>query len=98
MSNFARPVDCTKYAKKGLRMTEINGATPGPMLESDTKEIRRITHDINNALEIIVQASYLVNTTALTDQAKEWMKLLDHGLRQATDVNRQLRDFVLSRR
>ena len=79
-------------------MTEINGATPGPMLESDTKEIRRITHDINNALEIIVQASYLVNTTALTDQAKEWMKLLDHGLRQATDVNRQLRDFVLSRR
>jgi hypothetical protein len=78
-------------------MTEINGAIPAPMPESDAKEIRRITHDINNALEIIVQASYLVNTTALSDQAKEWMKLLDHGLRQATELNRQLRDFVLSR-
>jgi hypothetical protein len=68
-----------------------------PMLESDAKEIRRIAHDVNNALEIIVQASYLVNTTALSDQAKEWMKLLDHGLRQAADLNRQLREFVLSR-
>lgn len=78
-------------------MTEIDGAPPAPMLESDAKEIRRITHDINNALEILVQASYLVNSTALTDQAKEWMKLLDHGLRQATDLNRQLRDFVHNR-
>jgi hypothetical protein len=33
---------------------------------------------MNNALEIIVQASYLVNSTALSDQAKEWMTLLDH--------------------
>ncbi len=63
----------------------------------DAKEIRRITHDINNALEIIVQASYLVNMTELSDQAKEWMKLLDTGLRQAADLNRQMRDFVRAR-
>ncbi len=75
-------------------MTETTGATPVPMLQSDAKEIRRITHDLNNALEIIVQASFLVNTTALSDQAKEWMKLLDQGVRQATDLNRQMRDFV----
>jgi hypothetical protein len=83
--------------RKGLGMTEKNAATQTPMLQSDAKEIRRITHDINNALEIIIQANYLVNTTALTDQAKEWMKLLDHGLRQATDLTRQLREFVHSR-
>jgi hypothetical protein len=75
-------------------MTDTTGATPPPMLQSDAKEIRRITHDMNNALEIIVQASYLVNTTALSDQAKEWMKLLGQGMRQATDLNRQMRDFV----
>ena len=65
-------------------MTETTGAAPTPMLQSDATEIRRITHDLNNALEIIVQASYLVNSTALSDQAKEWMKLLDQGLQQAT--------------
>jgi hypothetical protein len=78
-------------------MTETDGATPTPLLQSDAKEIRRITHDINNALEIIVQASYLVNSTELSDQAKEWMKLLDQGIQQATALNRELRDFVRMR-
>lgn len=77
-------------------MTEAAGNRP-PIEESDAREMRRITHDINNALEIIVQASYLVNTTELTDSAKEWMKLLDHGLRQATDLNRQMRELIHSR-
>ena len=76
-------------------MTETNGVTP--LLQDDAKEIRRITHDMNNALEIIVQASYLVNTTALSDQAREWMKLLDQGVQQATGLNRDLREFVRMR-
>ena len=76
-------------------MTETNGATP--LLQEDAKEIRRITHDMNNALEIIVQASYLVNTTALSDQAREWMNLLDQGIRQATGLNREMREFVRMR-
>ena len=76
-------------------MTETNGATP--LQQDDAKEIRRITHDMNNALEIIVQASYLVNTTDLSDPAREWMKLLDQGIQQATGLNREMRDFVRMR-
>jgi hypothetical protein len=76
-------------------MTETKDVPP--MLEQDAKEIRRITHDMNNALEIIVQASYLVNTTALSDQAKDWMKLLDQGVQQATGLNRQMRELVRMR-
>ena len=78
-------------------MTETNSATPAPLPQELAKEIRRITHDINNALEIIVQASYLVNSTGLSEQVVEWMKLLDQGVRQATDLNRQLRELVLRR-
>jgi hypothetical protein len=76
-------------------MTEMNGATP--LLQEDAKEIRRITHDMNNALEIIVQASYLVNTTDLSEQAREWMKLLDQGIQQATGLNQEMREFVRMR-
>jgi hypothetical protein len=76
-------------------MTESNG--PSRLTPEDAKEIRRITHDINNALEVIVQASYLVNMTELSDQAKDWMRLLDTGVQQATDLNRQMRDFVRAR-
>jgi hypothetical protein len=78
-------------------MTETSGATLPPLLQADAMEIRRMTHDMNNALEILVQASYLVNTTALSDQAREWMKLLDLGIQQATDLNRELREFVRMR-
>lgn len=78
-------------------MTETGSATPAPLSQEDAKEIRRITHDINNALEIIVQASYLVNTTELSEPAREWMKLLDQGLRQATELNREMREFVRAR-
>jgi hypothetical protein len=35
-----------------------------------------------------------VNSTELSNQAKEWMKLLDQGVRQATDLNRAMREFV----
>ncbi|MDQ1693509.1 MAG: hypothetical protein QOH85_1044 [Acidobacteriaceae bacterium] len=76
-------------------MTESNG--PSRLTSDDAKEIRRITHDINNALEVILQASYLVNMTELSEQAKGWMKLLDTGVQQATDLNRQMRDFVRAR-
>jgi hypothetical protein len=76
-------------------MTESNG--PSRLTSEDAKEIRRITHDINNALEVILQASYLVNMTELSEQAKGWMKLLDTGVQQATDLNRQMRDFVRAR-
>jgi hypothetical protein len=78
-------------------MTETSGATLPPLLQADAMEIRRMTHDMNNALEILVQASYLVNTTALSDQAREWMKLLDLGIQQATGLNRELREFVRMR-
>ena len=76
-------------------MNEANG--PAPLAQEDATELRRITHDINNALEIIVQASYLVNTTELSEPAKEWMKLLDQGVRQATERNREMREYVLMR-
>src|SRR3954453_14665611 len=78
-------------------MTETGSAMPTPLLQADAKEMRRITHDINNALEIIVQAAYLVNSTELSDQAKEWMKLLDQGIEQATTLNREMREFVRMR-
>jgi hypothetical protein len=58
------------------------------------KEMRRLLHDMNNALEIIIQASYLVSTLPLSDDGKEWLKLLNQGVNQATTINLQLRDAI----
>jgi hypothetical protein len=58
------------------------------------KEIRRLLHDMNNALEIIIQATYLVGTLEITDDGRQWVKLLEQGVDQAARLNRELRDFV----
>ncbi|MGI8770566.1 MAG: hypothetical protein ACR2JE_03950 [Acidobacteriaceae bacterium] len=80
-------------------MTESELSRYGPeqtITAADATEMRRLSHDLNNALEIIVQASYLVNMTELSDPAKDWMKLLDQGLRQAAELNKELRNYILS--
>ena len=58
------------------------------------KEMRRLLHDMNNALEIIIQASYLVGTLPLSDDGRQWLKLLDQGVQQAATLNRNLRDVI----
>ena len=57
-------------------------------------EIRRLTHDLSNALEILVQTSYLLGLAELEEPASEWLKMLDGGVTRAIDLNAQLRNFV----
>jgi hypothetical protein len=60
------------------------------------REIRRLSHDLSNALEIIVQANYLLNAMSHDEAAKQWIQLLDNGVVQATDINRSLRDYIVA--
>ncbi len=62
--------------------------------EVEAKEMRRLLHDFNNALEVIVQANYLVGTADLPDDVRQWVKLLDQGVQQAATLNRELREYI----
>lgn len=57
-------------------------------------EIRKLSHDLSNALEIIVQTSYLLGTTELKSPASDWLKLLEGGVQKALDLNGALRTYV----
>ncbi len=57
-------------------------------------EIRRLAHDLSNALEIIVQTSYLLNMAELKEPASEWLRMLDTGVNKALDLNLQLREYI----
>ena len=57
-------------------------------------EIRRLAHDLSNALEIIVQTSYLLNMAELKEPANEWLRMLDSGVSKALDLNLQLREYI----
>ncbi len=58
-------------------------------------EIRRMVHDLSNALEIIVQTHYLLKMGKLDDQTLQWLTMMDTGVKQATEISGGLRKYVL---
>ncbi len=57
-------------------------------------EIRRLAHDLSNALEIIVQTSYLLNMADLKEPASDWLHMLDSGVTKALELNQELREYI----
>jgi hypothetical protein len=71
---------------------------PSPTAESIPEElaieIRGMAHDLSNALEIIVQTSYLLSTAELKEPASNWLGMLDSGVAKALDINQALRTYI----
>ena len=57
-------------------------------------EIRRLAHDLSNALEIIVQTSYLLSMAELKEPATDWLRMMDSGVNKALELNLQLREYI----
>jgi hypothetical protein len=81
--------------KDSLSSSESNESKiPAPLAE----QIRRLSHDLSNALEVIMQTNYLLGMGGDTasEESGKWREMLDRGVMQATQINRELRDFVRS--
>ncbi len=59
-------------------------------------EIRKMAHELSNALEIIVQTSYLLGTTEMKEPASNWLRMMEGGVQKAMDINLALRTYVKS--
>ena len=57
-------------------------------------EIRRLAHDLSNALEIIVQTSFLLSTAELKEPASDWLGMLNSGVDKALEINLALRQYI----
>lgn len=60
------------------------------------EEIRRLSHDLSNALEIILQTSYLLGITESgpIEDSRKWREMLDQAVQQAAKINRDLREYI----
>jgi len=56
--------------------------------------MRKLAHDLSNALEIIVQTSYLLSTVEMKEPATDWLRMLDNGVQKALDINLALRTYI----
>lgn len=64
-----------------------------PSITSEqVQEIRRLAHDLSNALEVVIQTSFLLGTVELDENARQWFAMLDKGVKQATEINQKLRE------
>lgn len=75
-------------------MTENSLKTTGSIPPEISTELRRIMHDLSNALEIVLQAGYLLTTAETEEPVKEWIGLLDGGAQQALGIHRELREYI----
>ena len=57
-------------------------------------EVRRLAHELSNALEIIVQTSYLLSMAELKEPATDWLRMLESGVHKALDTNLKLREYI----
>ncbi|WP_348267452.1 hypothetical protein P8936_17090 [Edaphobacter paludis] len=74
-------------------LSQNGGSTP-QIPEDLAIEIRKLAHDLSNALEIIVQTSYLLSTTEMKEPASDWLRMLDGGVQKALDLNGALRNYI----
>jgi hypothetical protein len=65
-----------------------------PISEELALEMRRLAHDLSNALEVIVQTSYLLSMAELKEPASDWLRMLDSGVQKALDINLELRETI----
>lgn len=81
------------------RMNNAEPASESKIPSQLAEQIRRLSHDLSNALEVILQTNYLLGMTegdAASEDGRKWREMLDQGVMQATQINRQLRDYVRS--
>jgi hypothetical protein len=74
--------------------TPSQGTNVEKIPEDISVEMRRIAHDLSNALEIIVQTSYLLSTAELKEPASDWLRMLDGGVEKALKLNLSLRTYI----
>jgi nitrogen-specific signal transduction histidine kinase len=57
-------------------------------------ELRTLAHDLSNALETIVQATYLITQAGPPEQSRRWVQLIDQASQEAVRINSKLREIM----
>jgi hypothetical protein len=73
-------------------------------MEHESKELagetiarlRTLAHDLSNAIENVMQGSYLLAQSRLDDQSQRWLKLIDQAAQDAARINREIREILRS--
>jgi hypothetical protein len=69
-----------------------------PKLPEDTvSTLRTLAHQLSNAIENVMQASYLLGQSKMDDHNSRWLALINSAAEEAARINREIRDILRSR-
>ena len=57
----------------------------------EVARLRGLAHDLSNALETILQATYLLQQAKIEGDSRRWVKLIDESSQEAVRVNGEIR-------
>lgn len=79
-----------------VRKASAGSAKPEPKSRKldQLAQIRKLAHDLSNALEAILQAAYLLNQSKLDDHPRRWAQLIDSSSQEAARLNREIRKLL----
>ena len=69
---------------------------PKSSIQEDVSRLRVLAHDLSNALEAILQASYLLSHAKSETDNKKWAKLIETSSEQAARINGEMRKLLRS--
>ncbi len=59
-------------------------------------KLRTLAHDLSNAVETVMQASYLMSQSELDDNNQKWLTMIDTAAHDAAKINREIREILRS--
>ena len=82
---------CLKLAGQAHIMVDENKISPDVV-----KQLRALAHDLSNALETIVQATYLLSQAKPPENTRRWVEIIDQSSQEAVRLNQKLREILRS--
>ena len=67
-----------------------------PEAPDEVTHLRALAHDLSNALEAILQASYLLRRCKLEDDSTRWAEVIESSSHEAARINREIRKTLRS--
>ena len=66
------------------------------MANETVARLRLLAHDLSNAIENVMQASYLMAQSELSENDQKWLKMIDTAAQEAAKINREIREILRS--
>jgi sugar-specific transcriptional regulator TrmB len=77
-------------SRKPRKMENVPEKIPAEL----AKELRKLAHDLSNALETIVQATYLISQAGPPENSRRWVEMIDEASQEAVRINQRLRQVL----